>query len=80
MYFKKTCNKGKLYLIPKIHKRLLNVPVYKITSDSSKENVAFLDLKVKLKQGKIEMDLHVKPKDRHQYLHYTSSHPEIYSI
>ena len=43
---------------------------------TSEENVAFLDLKVKLKQGKIETDLHVKSTDRHQYLHYTSSHPE----
>ena len=48
----------------------------KFTRDSSEENVAFLDLKVKLKQGKIETDLHVKSTDRHQYLHYTSSHPE----
>ena len=51
-------------------------PNLKFTSDSSEENVAFLDLKVKLKQGKIETDLHVKSTDRHQYLHYTSSHPE----
>ena len=36
----------------------------------------FLYLKVKLKQGKIETDLHVKSTDRHQYLHYTSSHSE----
>ena len=48
----------------------------KFTSDSSEENVAFLNLKVKLKQGKIETDLNVKSTDRHQYLHYTSSHPE----
>ena len=51
-------------------------PNLKFTSDSSEENVAFLDLKVKLKQGKIETDLHVKSTDRHQYLHYTPSHPE----
>ena len=51
-------------------------PNLKFTSVSSEENVAFLDLKVKLKQGKIETDLHVKSTDRHQYLHYTSSHPE----
>lgn len=31
------------------------------TSKPSKKNVAFLDLKVKLKQGKIETDLHAKP-------------------
>ena len=51
-------------------------PNLKFTSDSSEENVAFLDLKVKLKQGKIEADLHVKSTDRHQYLHHTYSHPE----
>ena len=43
---------------------------------TSEENVAFLDLKLKLKQGKIERDLHVKSTDRHEYLHYTSSHQE----
>ena len=48
----------------------------KFASVSSEENVAFLDLKVKLKQGKIETDLHVKATDRHQYLHYISSDPE----
>ena len=41
-------------------------PNLKFTSDSSEENVAFLDLKIKLKQGKIETDLHVKSTDRHQ--------------
>ena len=41
-------------------------PNLKFTSDSSEENVAFLDLKVKLKQGKIETDLPVKSTDRHQ--------------
>ena len=51
-------------------------PNLKFTSDSSEENVAFLDLTVKLKQGKIETDLHVKSTDRHQHLHYISSHPE----
>ena len=51
-------------------------PNLKFTSDLSEENVAFLDLKVKLKQGKIETGLHVKSTDRHQYLHYTFSYPE----
>ena len=31
---------------------------------------------VKLNQGKAETDWHVKPMDRHQYLHYTSSNTE----
>ena len=35
-------------------------PKLKLTSNSSEENVAFLHLKVKLKQGQIETDLHVK--------------------
>ena len=35
-------------------------PNLKFTSDSSDENVPFLDLKVKLKQGKIETDLYVE--------------------
>ena len=34
------------------------------TSKPSKKNVAFLDLKVKLKQGNIEKDLHPKPMPR----------------
>ena len=51
-------------------------PNLKFTSVSSEENVAFLDLKVKLKQDKIETDLHVKSTDRHQYLHHASLHPE----
>ena len=46
-------------------------PNLKFTSISSKENVTFLDLKVKLKRGKIEPDLHVKSTDIHQCLHYT---------
>ena len=51
-------------------------PNLKFTNDSSKKHVAFLNLKVKLKQGKIEKDLHIKSTSRHQYLHYTPSHME----
>ena len=51
-------------------------PNLKFTSGSSEKNVAFLDINVKLKQGQIELDLHVKSTGRHQYLHYTSSHQE----
>ena len=35
-----------------------------------------MNLKVKLIDSKLETDLYVKPTDRHQYLHYLSSHPE----
>ena len=38
--------------------------------------ISFLDLNVKLSQGQLETDLFIKPTDRHQYLHYSSSHPE----
>ena len=40
-------------------------PNVKFTSNSSEENVACLDLKVKLKQDKTETDLHVKSTARH---------------
>ena len=47
----------------------------KFTSESIETDISFLDLKVKLCKGQISTDLYVKPTDRHQYLHYTSSHP-----
>ena len=50
-------------------------PNIKFTHESSRESIPFLDLRVKLSQGKLETDLHIKPTDRHQYLHYSSSHP-----
>ena len=50
-------------------------PSLKFTYEPSKESLPFLDLKVKLSKGKISTDLCVKDTDRHQYLHYTSSHP-----
>ena len=40
------------------------------------EDWIFLDLKVKLLNDKTTTDLFVKSTDRHQFLHYTSSHPE----
>ena len=42
----------------------------KFTYESSKESIPFLDLSVKL-----ETDVQIKPTDRHQFLHYSSSHP-----
>ena len=36
----------------------------------------FLDLKVSLSNGDFSTDLHVKYTDRHQFLHYTPSHPD----
>ena len=47
----------------------------KFTYESSKESIAFLNLKVSVKNSKIITDLNVKSTDRHQYLHYLSAHP-----
>ena len=47
----------------------------KFTNEYNVENIPFLDLKMGLKDGKITTDLHVKPTDRHQYLHFSSAHP-----
>ena len=37
--------------------------------------IAFLDIKVSLRNGKVFTNLYVKPTDRHQYLHYLPAHP-----
>ena len=47
----------------------------KFTYEYSVENISFLDLKMGLKDGKIATDLHGKPIDRHQYLNFSSAHP-----
>ena len=47
----------------------------KFTYESSKENIAFFDLKVSVKNSKIITDLYLQSTDRHQYLHYLSAHP-----
>ena len=51
-------------------------PNIKFTRESSKESISFLDLKVRLSDEQLETDLYIKPTDRHQYLHHSSSHPE----
>ena len=48
----------------------------KFTYESSKKDISFLDLKVSLTKGKLSTDLHIKAADCHQYLHYSSGHPE----
>ena len=44
------------------------------THQSIKECINFLDLTVSLLDNRVSTDLYIKPKDRHQYLHYSSSH------
>ena len=41
---------------------------------SNEKETPFLDLKIKLNEGKIRTDLYIKSTDRHQYLHFPSSH------
>ena len=50
-------------------------PDLKFTYESNEKEIPFLDLKVKLNEGKISTDLYIKSMHRHQYLHFTSSHP-----
>ena len=59
-----------------LEKRNNFYPKIKFTHESSKENISFLDLNVKLSDGPLETDLYIKPTDRHQYLQYSSSHSE----
>ena len=46
-------------------------PNINFTYTSSKNYFNFLDLDVQLSEGKITTNLHIKPTDRHQYLHFT---------
>ena len=48
-------------------------PDLKFTSESNEKQILFLDLKVKLNEGKISTDLYIKLADRHQYIHFTPS-------
>ena len=47
----------------------------KFTAEYSREEVNFLDLSIKLIDGKLKTDLFVKPTGTHQFLNPTSSHP-----
>ena len=51
-------------------------PNLKFTYKSSKKDISLLDLNVSWSKNKLSTDLHIKPTDYHQYLHYSSGHPE----
>ena len=53
-------------------------PNLKFTYEKSKEKINFLDLVIKLTDGKIVTDLYCKPTDSHQYLHYESCHADYF--
>ena len=50
-------------------------PNIKSADAVSKSCVHFLDLGIQLSEGEFTTNLHIKPTDRHQYLHFMSSHP-----
>ena len=49
-------------------------PTIKFTAEWSQKSINFLDIKVSLIDGQLEIDLGVKPTDSHQYLHSSSCH------
>ena len=48
-------------------------PNIQFTHESSEKSIAFLDLDVALRNGRLESTINVKPSDRDQYLHYSAS-------
>ena len=50
-------------------------PNIKFPHEVNKESIYFSDLNIRLSDGNISTDLYVKPADRHQFVHYTSPHP-----
>ena len=48
----------------------------KFTADWLAKEVAFLDTRVYVKNGKLETDLLIKPTNKHRYLHTKSCYPE----
>ena len=51
-------------------------PNIKFVYEFIEASISFLNLNVKLSNAKIQASLYVKPTDRHQYLHFESSHPK----
>ena len=47
----------------------------KFTFESDKENIHFSDVNINLSNGHLMTNMYVKPTDCHQYLDYSSSHP-----
>ena len=51
-------------------------PNLRFTYESCEKSISFLDLIITVSEQKLKTTLHIKSTDRHQYLHYTPSHPE----
>jgi hypothetical protein len=56
--------------------RIFQHKFLKFTYEFSFESVPFLDLNVQLKNNNIITSLYKKPMSKHEYLHFTSSHPK----
>ena len=68
--FRHTVKKNFLEDLNKYH------PNINFIHESNKECINFLDLPVSLLDNKVSTELYIKPTDRHQYLHYSSLHPD----
>ena len=55
---------------------IVSLPILSLLISLAKKDASFLDLKTSLSKGKLSTDLHMKPTDYQQYLHYSSGHPE----
>ena len=47
----------------------------KLTNESSKESITFIDMYVSFKNNRIITDFYIKSADRHQYLNYLPAQP-----
>ena len=51
-------------------------PNLKFTYEKSKEKIDFLDVVIKIKEGRVIADIYCKSTNGHQYLHYDSCHAD----
>ena len=66
---------GEEYLEKFLNKLNTFHPTIKFTAECSQETINFLDVNVRLVEGKLMTNLLVKPTDTHQVLDPSSSHP-----
>ena len=51
-------------------------PKIRFTMDTSREEISFLDVLIKLKGESVSTDIYFKPTDTHSYLNFKSCHPK----
>ena len=69
------CTRGREEL-KKFMKKFNNfTPNLRFTYECSEKGISFLDLIITVSEQKLKTTLHIKSTDRHQDLHYASSHP-----